>query len=77
MGKSYRKSKICGWTTAKSEKQDKRFHNRKMRKRVHDQLSKEDFDTPFPVDDEVSDVWNFAKDGKQYWKSASKRDLGK
>ena len=77
MGKSYRKSKHFGFTAARSEKKDKVFHHRKMRRRVQQQLHSEDFDAPFPVDNEVSNVWNFAKDGKQYWPDAGKRDLGK
>lgn len=77
MGKSYRKTKKFGWSTAASEKEDKVFHHRKMRKKIKDQIQKEDFDSPFPVDNEVSDPWTWNKDGKQYWPDATKRDMGK
>jgi hypothetical protein len=77
MGKSYRTNKIFGWSKATSEKKDKTFHHRKMRRRINMQLHKEEFDTPFPTDEEVSDVWTWNKDGKQYWPGATKRDMQK
>ena len=76
MGKSYRKTKIFGWTAASSEKKDKVFHHRKMRRRVHEQIQKEDYDL-FPVDNEISNVWTWDKDGKQYWPAATKKDMSK
>ena len=54
-------------TTARSEKQDKRFFNRKLRHRNKQRLEQaDDFDElVFNHKDEVEDVWGFAKDGKQ------------
>ena len=77
MGKSYRKHKIFGCAATSSEKKDKILHHRKMRRKVKDQIQKEDFDTPFPVDNEVSNVWTWNKDGKQYWGEATEIDMGK
>jgi hypothetical protein len=77
MGKSYRRTKIFGHTKSDSEKQDKTFHHRRMRKRIKDQIHKGEFDKPFPMEREVSNVWTWDKDGKHYWKGATDRDMGK
>ena len=64
MTRSRKKNPIHGHTCGgcnRGEKQDKRRANRKLRRKVH-----ESPDTDLDVRD-VSDVWNFAKDGKQYW----------
>lgn len=77
MGKSRRKTKIFGWTCSDSEKRDKVIHHKKMRRRVKDQIQKGEFEEPFPVDNEVSDVYTWDKDGRQFWKDATDRDMGK
>ena len=64
MSRSYRKTPIVGWTTAESEKQDKRKANRAFRRksRVAIASGKE---PPFSIRC-VSNIWSFAKDGKGY-----------
>jgi hypothetical protein len=71
MGKSYKKHPFTGFTTAKSEKDDKRLVNRNVRHKVnvmlkHIDLNKIDEDeVDLTLDKEdISDVWDFAKDGK-------------
>ncbi|BDD05285.1 hypothetical protein [Aureibacter tunicatorum] len=64
MSRSFRKTKIHGITTARSEKQDKRDANRKFRRVSKQKVSDEE--RLFPVMREVSNVWAFAKDGKIY-----------
>ena len=76
MSRSYRKNKIFPIACGTSEKQDKRFHNRKMRRRVRIQMVKGDFDI-FPVAEEISNVWSWAKDGKHWWNDATKKDMRK
>lgn len=63
MSRSKRKTSIMGFTTARSEKEDKRINNRKLRKRIKVAM-REDAEI-FPLDREVSNVWTMAKDGKQ------------
>jgi hypothetical protein len=68
MGKSYKKNPITGFTTAKSEKKDKRILNRKLRhqiKRILDGDLEEIEESILPTQDEIMDVWDMAKDGKQ------------
>lgn len=69
MSRSYRKTPICGYTCAESEKQDKRVANRKFRResRVAIRKGKE---PPISLK-QISNVWDFAKDGKQYLRKAT------
>lgn len=72
MSRSYKKTPICGLTTAKSDKEDKRLANRLFRRasRNHIKSNRE----PFYRLREVCNVWDFAKDGKIYYdKEAVKR----
>ena len=60
MSRSHRKTPVFGFTTATSEKQDKRHANRRLRRAVHQgkiYLRLRD----------VSNVWSLGKDGKKYW----------
>lgn len=65
MSRSYRKNPAGGMTKSTSEKQDKRKANRKFRKAERQALlnGKE----PPVHQSETSNVWEFAKDGKQWW----------
>ena len=60
MSRSYKKTPICGITTAKSEKSDKRFWNRSFRKKRiildGEEIAPVVIHTP----------QEFAKDGRQY-----------
>ncbi len=64
MSRSRRKSPCTGITTARSEKQDKRMHNRKFR-RISRQ--KKDPDDMPQVDYEVTNPWSMDKDGKSWF----------
>lgn len=72
MSRSYKKTPISGFTTAKSEKEDKRFANRLFR-RASRNLIKANRE-PFYKLIEVCNIWDFAKDGRVYYdKEAVKR----
>ena len=69
MTRSYRHTPIAGNTIADSEKGDKRVANRRLRRRTVVALQREK--EVLPLLREVSDVYNFAKDGKRWragWK---------
>ena len=75
MSRSRRKNKIRGNTTAASEKRAKQKANRKIRR-----LSKESLKRGrevLPLRNEVSDKWNFGKDGKSYYPRLSEKELRK
>lgn len=72
MSGSRRKTPIFGITTARSEKQDKRLANRKLRHAVKQRLGT-DPNGVLPVLREVSNVWSMAKDGK-HWHTRSDWD---
>lgn len=75
MSRSYRRTKIFA-IGGDSEKKDKRIANRKFRKlsKSKIKLGKEDLPTHLK---DVSNVWNFSKDGKLYWDDATKKDMSK
>lgn len=62
MSRSYRQTNVTGWTTARSEKQDKRLNNRKMRRQNKLRLMN---GREFVEMRQVSNPWNMDKDGKQ------------
>ena len=59
MSRSHLKNPFFGFTTAVSEKQDKREANRRLRRKVRAGKC-------YLTLREVSNVWSFAKDGKRY-----------
>lgn len=67
MSRSFQKTPITGYTTARSEKDDKRRANRRHRTAVKRILRTELEPETLPLLREVSNVYTFAKDGKQYW----------
>jgi 4-aminobutyrate aminotransferase-like enzyme len=75
MSRSRKKTPQTGITTAESEKDNKRKANRIFRRATKAQLKKGD--SQFVSIKEVSNVWLFDKDGKQFLKNATKRDLRK
>lgn len=72
MSRSRKKTPIIGWTTATSEKDDKRLANRTFRSRNRQRLRKaRDYeDLSLFLMQEVSNDWRFAKDGR-YWRDRS------
>ncbi|WP_140938339.1 hypothetical protein [Sphingobacterium lumbrici] len=75
MSRSVRKTKIFGITTAETEKQDKRRWNRTFRK-VSKKLIRLEKDAPVKLHG-VTNVWDGAKDGKKYYRGATKKDMRK
>ena len=75
MSRSKRKTQIHGITTAVSEKKNKRKANRKFRRMVRGSLKSKGEN--LPTLREVSNVENFAKDGKKYWKCISSKLMRK
>jgi hypothetical protein len=75
MSRSRNKTKIQGITKAKSEKENKQDANRKFRRisKQEVQLGK----TELSRIREVSNVWNFDKDGKKYKQGMTEKDLRK
>lgn len=66
MSRSRRHTPITGWTTAKSEKLDRRLAHRKLRK-ANQQILGETMDGDGLLQlNEVSSVWFMAKDGKRW-----------
>ena len=64
MARSRRKTPIFGITTSPSEKHDKRLANRRWRRNVRLALVAE---REPPLQREVSNVWDFDKDGKHWY----------
>lgn len=67
MSKSKRKTPIAGITIEKTEKEDKRIANRRVRHMNKKILNATLDDTQLKDIKEISDVWDFHKDGKQYF----------
>ncbi len=70
MGKSRRKTPICGITCKESEKKDKRICNRKMRRRNNiaiAPLDEEDIEGHiFDTKQDAMNIWAMDKDGKRW-----------
>ena len=75
MSRSKRKTPVRGNTTAASEKQSKLVANRKLRRLTNKALKGER--ETLPLLKEVSDRWNFEKDGKKYDPEFPEKDLRK
>ena len=67
MSRSFKKRDFCGNTTASSEKQDKQFANRSLRRTTKTKLHIDPETETLPTIREISDIWNFNKDGKHYF----------
>ena len=70
MSKSKKKTPIGG-NGGGSDKQDKRFANRKLRRRVK---ASDDFDLTIK---DVSNTWDFKKDGKSYYGNSGDENVEK
>jgi len=75
MSRSIRKTKIFGITTAETEKQDKRRWNRTFRK-VCKTLIRLEKEAPVNINS-VTNIWSGAKDGRRYYRNATKKDMRK
>lgn len=67
MSRSFRKTPICGNACASSEKDDKRRANRSLRHHVKQLLHVDPETEVLPTIDEISNLWDMAKDGKQWF----------
>lgn len=75
MSRSRRKNTIRGNTSAASEKQSKLKANRKLRRLTKETLKKRK--EVLPLLREISDTWNFEKDGKKYVSNLPEKELRK
>ena len=75
MSRSYKHTTISGMTTAQSEKRDKQLANRRFR-RISKHRVKIDAE-PLVHLNEISDIWDFQKDGKRYFFSEEAKKFPK
>jgi len=75
MSRSVKKSPVRAITTSSSEKSEKRSANRKLRRNVREKVRKGEENLPDLK--EVSDVWQFSKDGKTWDGMMTKKDFRK
>lgn len=81
MSRSYRHTPICGWCSCNSEKRDKVIYHHKTRVRIrqliHHALYHGDIDSIWlPKPQEVSNVFNWGKDGKMRFDPKEDGDNG-
>ena len=78
MARSHLYTPVTGNTLASSEKKDKRIANRRERRRVRqivNACSLSEFDSlVLPLKRELSNVWDFDKDGKHRFAGLLRRD---
>lgn len=79
MSRSRRKTPITGYTTCRSERQDKKQWHSVFRNRERALLksaSTEDLDAHLPLkENQVSNVWAMGKDGRHYCSIANREAL--
>lgn len=63
MARSYRKTPILPFTSAKSEKSDKQSYNRKLRRRVKSLIHINEYEN-LPSVKSISNIYEMSKDGK-------------
>lgn len=76
MSRSRKKSKILGFATSDSEAADKRIWHKRMRAAERDRLITDPESEPTHQND-VSNPWSMAKDGKHYWSEMPEDQLRK
>ncbi|PQV63870.1 hypothetical protein B1R32_10877 [Abditibacterium utsteinense] len=64
MSRSRRKTPVCGNCVCRSERSEKISWHRKMRREIASRLRQSE-EVLMPLDKEVSDIWDFGKDGKR------------
>ncbi len=75
MSRSRRKLPIIGNCLASSEKEEKIKANRKLRRLVKTKLSRSNIELPQLK--EISNKWNWPKDGKSYRSDLTNKQLSK
>ena len=75
MSRSYIKNKIVGYTKKESEKRDKTIANKRYRRLVKVRIAKRS--ELLPLIREVSNIYQFDKDGKHYYAGMTKLEMRK
>jgi hypothetical protein len=75
MSRSYIKNKIIGYAKKETEKRDKTIANKRLRRLVKVRLAKRD--DVLPLIKEVSNIYQFDKEGKHYYSKMTKREMRK
>ena len=75
MSRSRRKTPITGVTAADSEKSNKRFYSRRIRRASKQKLGNEPEQELMPILQEFSDPWLMDKDGKTRFDPTSYPEL--
>lgn len=77
MSRSYRKTSICGNTTCRSEKKDKKIWHSRWRSKQRVALKNKSLDGLADelalLEKEVSSVWDMGKDGHHYFSRTSQQ----
>mgnify|MGYP003398472880 FL=1 len=75
MSRSWIKNKIVGYTKKESEKRDKTIANKRCRRLVKVRIAKRS--EVLPLIREVSNIYQFDKDGKHYYAGMTKLEMRK
>lgn len=75
MSRSKRRTPVCGVTTARSEKQDKRLYNRRYRRVCKQAIHSDPGRELLPRLREYSNPWVMDKDGKARFDPEDRPDL--
>ena len=75
MSRSWIKNKIVGYTKKETEKRDKTIANKKYRRLVKVRIAKRS--EVLPLIREVSNIYQFDKDGKHYYAGMTKLEMRK
>ena len=75
MSRSYIKNKIVGYTKKESEKRDKTIANKRYRRLVKVRIAKRS--EVLPLIREISNIYQFDKDGKHYYAGMTKLEMRK
>ena len=74
MTKSRRKTPVRGITSAESEKEDKAASHRAYRRTLK-QMIDPSLETPLPTEQQITNPWSMAKDGKTRFNPAKSPKL--
>jgi hypothetical protein len=75
MSRSFIKKKIVGYTKKETEKRDKTIANKRYRRLVKVRIAKRS--EVLPLIREVSNIYQFDKDGKHYYAGMTKLEMRK
>ena len=71
-----RKKNPCYWYCSHTSKMDKRFDNRRFRRRCKQLIQRDQEEVEFPNLREISNQWAWTSDGKGgWWEGPDKDDL--